>query len=39
LDIAHSRVLLDTKSRRLGEEISGSLRIGPNEGFVAERLS
>jgi alpha-glucosidase len=39
LETTHSRVLLDTKSRRLDEEISGSICIGPNEGFVAERLS
>jgi alpha-glucosidase len=39
LETAHSRVLLDTKSRRVGEEISGYNCIGPNEGFVAERLS
>ena len=34
----HSRVLLSTGSRRLGEEIAGTTTIAPNEGFIAEAL-
>lgn len=33
------RILLSTGARRPGEKVSGALRLEPNEGLVAERLS
>ncbi|WP_158814283.1 alpha-amylase family glycosyl hydrolase [Methylocapsa sp. S129] len=36
IEAPHSRVLLSTGSRRLGEEIAGTMAIAPNEGFIAE---
>jgi alpha-glucosidase len=39
VEAPHIRLLLSTGSRRSGEEISGSTRLAPNEGWIAEFTS